>query len=201
MGEDSRADERDEQEPLDDDSPSDPTNELGASPRAWHAIPVWRLVVFATLGGGLYQAYWAYRCWQAYRASWGYSREPFWREVHAQSGYRPSAFWRGVLTSAYCYCLFPAVAREARAEGTTALPGPIALALAFGVVVGLSAFVLGPWSLLQALLLVPAQRSMNALSDHERGDAARTPVTAAELLCLMLGSAFTLTALWKAYLA
>jgi hypothetical protein len=145
-----------------------------------------KLVVFGVIGGGLYCAFWMYRNWQAYRAAWGYSREPFWRQVHAATGYRISPFWRATLGSGYTLCLFPAVHRECRNNRVRGVAAPVALAFLFQLLIFASLlqppfvrFLLSPiW------VFVPVQFAINRLNRTRQPAFALDP---AELLFVVLG--------------
>ncbi len=145
-----------------------------------------KVVVFGVIGGGLYCAFWMYRNWQAYRAAWGYSREPFWRQVHAATGYRISPFWRATLGSGYTLCLFPAVHRECRNNRVPGVAAPIVLAFLFQLLIFASLqqsasarFLFSPiW------VFVPVQAAINRLNRKHKPTFGLDP---AELLFVALG--------------
>jgi hypothetical protein len=159
--------------------------------RQWfHAEPVWKLVVFGLAGSSIYIFFWMYRNWSAYRHASGYSRRPFWRQVKRTTGYEPSPFWRSVFGVTYCFCLFPAVDRECRRNGVEGVVAPIALAIAYDVVMPLIwAAVAGPIRLprLDVLALVPVQLAINRLNCHA-GRPARFRVQGIELVAVAVGA-------------
>lgn len=178
----------DEQE-LDEPGEDEP---VLASPDAWFfPTPVLKLLLFGLIGGVWYCAYWQYRNWRAYRAAWGYSREPFWSAVHAATGYRPSPLWRALLGVWYCFALFPAVERECRAHAVSGMGAPFLLAVAFWLsstasmmvhAFSLEHFVLQP---LWAMLVV--QVAINRLN-RSRGHGPSWQMTGMELVFVGLGA-------------
>lgn len=180
------ADEDDGRDALTDEDDSEP------SPTAvWYAVPLWRLWLLSLLGGGLYQGYWMYRCWRAFRASHGYSRHALWQARYEATGFRVSPFWRAAL-SLYTYCFLLVVQREARLARVTGFGPP---ALWFGVqLAALTALPLG-WNLLAlSLAFLPAQAVVNRLHDELHPERSREPVSGAELCWLAVGLLVTLWA-------
>jgi hypothetical protein len=183
-------DETDESEPRDlDANNSDSNDDDAASTTAphWYAIPVWRLVVLSLLGGWFYQTHWMYRSWQAYRASWGYSRAPEWRVVYERTGFRVSPFWRAIL-GVYCYGLLVAMRREARVLGLKSWIAPWPMFAAW-----CACSMLGPWldawwfRVSSALLFVPAQLTVNRLGERVTGSKLREPPSHGEVVAALAG--------------
>lgn len=164
--------------------------ETDAPPAVWFALPIWRLWLFSLLGGGLYQAYWMYRSWRAFRASDGYSRHALWQARHAANGFRVSAFWRAA-TVFYSYCFLVVVEREARRAQVSGFGPPwlwFALQLAAITVLPFG------WNLVAlSLAFVPAQLTVNRLHDKLNESRKREPIRAAELCWLAAGLATTLS--------
>ncbi|HKY38902.1 MAG TPA: hypothetical protein VJN18_23345 [Polyangiaceae bacterium] len=122
----------------------------------------------------------------------------FWRSVHERTGYRISPLWRALLGIPYAYCVFPAVAREARKARVRKLGSPVMMAVAYNASAACAVFFGGPTSLLlervlQAAILGAAQLAVNRLSDHASGTRQRAGVTTGETLCLIAGAGFALT--------
>jgi hypothetical protein len=156
----------------------------------WFAMPLWRLWLFTLLGGGLFQIYWLYCGWAAYRRSWGYSKQQQWRSVYLQTGYRVSPFWRAVL-QVHSYALLAAIWREARVAGIRRMgsPGLWFVMQMLTLVVGVSMTKVW-WSTgVLSLTFLPAQATVNRLSDAQGGARAREPMAAGELVCLLVGAA------------
>ncbi|RYZ02262.1 MAG: hypothetical protein EOO73_32600 [Myxococcales bacterium] len=178
------SDETDDAFALDDEDGED-----SVPPAVWYTVPLWRVWLFSLLGGALYQSYWMYRTWGAYRQSLGYSEHQRWRARQAANGFRVSAFWRAALFL-YSYGLLVFVQREGRRAG---VPGPGPAWLWFGLHV--TALVVLPFGLnLLALSVVflPAQLTVNRLHERSGGSPEREPVTAAEACWVAAG----LLALW-----
>jgi hypothetical protein len=179
----------------DDDVPEDDDEHEGSAPPVfWHTVPLWRLGLFSFLGGPLYQSYWMYRAWGAYRLSWGYSERIRWEARYEANGFRVSAFWRAALFP-YSYCLLVVVGREARLTGVTGL-GPAWLWSGLHLV-ALMALPSGPSLLALSFVFLPAQSVMNRLHERRGGDPERPGVTAGELC--WLGAGFL--ALWTVALS
>jgi hypothetical protein len=179
-----------EDETYEDEADEDETYEA-APARAegpFRAVSALQLVLFALIGGSPYAIYWAYQNWARYRAAWGYSREPFWRDVYARTGYRVSPFFRSFLGT-YEFCLFPAVDRECRALGLRGLTTPVLLAVMYGVLAYGSRLCGLPWRAIVSgawpLLLV--QLSINRM--HPRVPAFRA--TAIEIGFVIIGGLTT----------
>jgi hypothetical protein len=83
----------DEDDPEDADSGDD--EDALAPPAVWYTVPLLRLWLFSLVGGGLYQSYWMYRMWSAYRQSLGYSEHRRWRARHEANGFRISPLVSG----------------------------------------------------------------------------------------------------------
>ena len=165
-----------------DDDTASKTDETEL-PAVWYAVPTWRLWLFSLVGGAVYQAYWMYRCWHAFRASMGYSERARWLARYQQNGFRPSAFWRAALFL-YSYCWLAVVRREARSCGVKGFGPPW---LWFGLQLFSLSLPWG-WNLLGlSLAFLPVQLTMNRLHDQLSGNRAREPVTASELCWLALG--------------
>lgn len=190
------ATDEDEQELEEDgaDSSNAKTGDSGGPSIVWHAMPVWRLFVFALVGGAPYFIYWMYRAWSAYRASWGYSRAEEWQAVYRRTGFRVSPAWRAILMI-HCYCLFAAVKREAAMAGVRAGLRPWSMFatvwLACWLGLGGSLLGLALQHLLLALVIVPAQAAINRLSERAGEGAGDEPVTGAEVVWLVIGVLLT----------
>jgi hypothetical protein len=162
-----------------------------AAPTVWFAIPVWRLWLFSLLGGTVYQMYWMYRCWQAFRASMGYSAQERWQERYENNRFRASPFWRAALLL-YTYCWMLVVRREALRNRVASFGPPwlwFALQLAAITVLPFG------WNLLGlSLAFLPAQLAVNRMHDKLYANRVREPITAAELCWLAAGAFFALKA-------
>jgi hypothetical protein len=170
-----------------DSEPDDEGAERATTPH-WFAIPVWRLLVLSLLGGWFYQTYWMYRSWQAYRASWGYSRASEWHAVYERTGFRVSPFWRA-FTGLYCYGLFVAAKREARVLGLQSWIAPWPM-LAVWCVGSFLVSRIGPWpfQVVTALVFLPAQMAVNRISDRVTGSNVREPTSGGELMAAIAGA-------------
>jgi hypothetical protein len=150
-----------DQAPASEDAPE---NEL---PVVWYAIPAWRLWLFSLVGGAVYQAYWMYRCWLAFRVSMGYSQRERWLARYQHNGFRASPFWRAALFL-YSYCWLAVARREAQLSGVKGFGPPwpwfalqlLSLSLPFG------------WNLLGlSLAFLPAQLAVNRMHDQRQNAA------------------------------
>lgn len=153
----------------------------------FYSVPLTKLLLLGFAGGGIYQMYWMYRCWRAYRDHDGYSRAQFWRRVRKRTGYRPSPVWRALLCNSYCVALFPAVHRECVSNGAKGLRFPVPLALAYGALG--APMLLGSWhfAALAAALLLPVQAAINRLNS-EFQHKPRWALTGGEILALLVGA-------------
>jgi hypothetical protein len=177
----------DQEADVDADSEADEGVADPVTPR-WYAISVWRLLVLSLLGGWFYQTYWMYRSWQAYRASWGYSRAPEWHAVYERTGFRISPFWRAFL-GVYCYGLFVAVKREALAVGLKSLIAPWLL-FAVWCIGSFIGSLFDPWLVKGAIGLVflPAQLTVNRINERVTGSKLREPMSSGELTAAFVGA-------------
>jgi hypothetical protein len=173
-----------------DDASGNENEGDGELASVWYAIPVWRLWLFSLLGGAVYQMYWMYRSWRAFRQSMGYSEQARWLARYERNGFRPSPFWRAAL-GVYSYCWLVVVRREARLSGVTSFGPP---GLWFACQLSGLWLPLG-WSLIGvSIAFVPAQLAVNRMHDSLGANQAREAVTAAELVWLALGFAWLLLA-------
>jgi hypothetical protein len=165
-----------------DDGIADPI-----TPR-WYAIPVWRLLLLSLLGGWFYQTYWMYRSWQAYRASWGYSRAQEWHAVCERTGFRVSPFWRALL-GIYCHGLFVAVRREARVLGLKSWIAPWPMLAAWcGASLAGSLFEPWPFKGAMGLVFLPVQLAVNRINERVTGSKQRDPISSGELAAAVFGA-------------
>lgn len=152
----------------------------------WYCVPIWRLWLFALLGGWLYQARYQYCAWRAYRRSFGYSRQREWVAVYQRTGFRVSPFWRAVL-GIYFYALVVVVWREAKLAGVRRWGPPFVLAGAQLAAVLLSSLPLLWTQLLLSFVLLPFQVTVNGVADKTYGNRQREPVAQADFIVLLLG--------------
>lgn len=181
--------------PREDDEPPPEAedDELDEEPEPveWYAVSGTRVLLAAFFGGWLYQTYWMYRWWQCYRRSRGYARAPFWAAVQARTGYQVSPLWRALLGFWYVFCLFPAVAREARRAKLRGFGAPIVVAFLYGLggsglaLAGQSGFLLE--RVIQALVLFSAQLTINRLNERCAQPRAFASPTAGEVICVLAG--------------
>src|SRR5689334_8337490 len=80
---------------VEDDSDDAPSS--GEPPQHWYTVSLARVLVGTLVGGWLYQTYWMFHWWSAYRQSEGYSRAPFWRAVRERTGFQINPTWRALL--------------------------------------------------------------------------------------------------------
>jgi len=189
------------EETEDEDEGEEEADAGGAAIAAvWYCVPVWRLWLFGFLGGWLYQARYMYCAWSAYRASFGYSRQAEWREVYERTGYRVNPLWRaGVFI--YSYTLFVVIWREARLAGVRrwGTPALWAAIQCGGVVLAMIRHTsLLHNQLLSSLVLLPAQATVNAIADKTEGARRREPITATEILALLIGALLSASAYFQA---
>jgi len=183
-------DEGDDSDGDDSEAPSS-DRQIRSPVLVWFAMPLWRLWLFTLVGGWVFQVYWFYRSWAAYRASWGYSKREQWLAVHARTGFRISPGWRAFLQF-YSYALLVAVRREARLNGIRSM-GPPALFFviqAVALFAGLNNVVWLEVALL-SLVFLPAQLTVNRLSDSLSQGRRREPVRGLEIASALVGAYLT----------
>jgi hypothetical protein len=144
---------------------------------AWFAVSPAKLAFMSVITVGLYQFYWFYRQWRAVR--------------DAGEDIRPLP--RCIFGVIFCWGLFSRMA--ASAESIPAPAAPPALLTAIYIAACLSASVLPfPYAMVSLLSVVPlviAQRTANAVAQHDfPEEAPETRFTAANWAGIALGCAF-----------
>ena len=147
------------------------------------AVSVPKLVVMSLCTFGIYEAYWAYKQWNAYRR----------REQEDLS-----PFWRAVFAPLFAFSLLPRIQRVTTTYGVPATWSGSALATVY-LLINISWRIPGPFwllSLLRFLPLVVVQRSINELNATVAPEAPRNDkYSGLNVAMIVIGGLFLLLAI------